>query len=96
MVHNMTERRNKNNLKLIAMGKSLRTLRLNKNLTISQFSEQIDLSERMISNYENGKNVLSIETIVKIDRSGVFGPLKLRDLFDILVFSIYEDIDSSS
>lgn len=87
----MTIRRNQFNGKLLEIGRRLRSLRKQKKLTISQFAEVIDLSTKMVSNYENGKNVMTIETIVKIHRRKVFEPKTLGELFEILVISIYED-----
>lgn len=89
MVH-MTERTYIFNNNLLKMGKALRTLRQRKGLTISEFAEIVNLSDRIISNYENGKNLITIESIIKIYRSDVFTPLTLSELLDILIVNIYE------
>ncbi|RLU52460.1 XRE family transcriptional regulator [Streptococcus iniae] len=68
----------------------LREMRKKKNLTISKFSELINLSDKIISNYENGKNLITIESIVKIYKSNVFYPMTLTELLDILVVSVFE------
>lgn len=89
----MTIRKEKFNTNILKIGTSLRTLRKRKGLTIAQFAEKVDLSEKIISNYENGKNIISIESIIKIYQSKVYAPLTLTELFDILIIQIYEEND---
>ena len=48
------------------IGDRLRDFRLSKGLTQQQFSERYDLSETTISLIENGKGVLSTETLYRI------------------------------
>lgn len=91
MVPILTTRKNKYNKTLIDMGEALRTLRKQRNLTISQFAEIVDLSDKIISNYERGMNAITIESIVKIYRSNVFAPKTLSEILDIIVVQIIEN-----
>lgn len=74
------------------MGKRLRKLRKSQGLTISQLSEQIGLSDRMVSNYERGENAISLEIIIKIYESKVFEDRSLEELFRFIVIEVYNSI----
>lgn len=74
------------------MGKRLRKLRKSQGLTISQLSEQIGLSGRMVSNYERGENAISLEIIIKIYESKVFEDRSLEELFRFIVIEVYNSI----
>lgn len=71
------------------MGVKLRELRKLHKLTINQLAEALDLSDKIISNYENGHNRMTIETIIKIYRSEVFGYMDLEELLNIFVMDIF-------
>ncbi|SFM14305.1 Helix-turn-helix [Salibacterium qingdaonense] len=72
------------------MGDQLRLLREYNGMTISELAEKIDVSNKMISNYENGYNRITIETIVKIYNNEAFGNMELEEIFRILVINIFE------
>lgn len=73
------------------MGKQLKFLRKQNNLTISQVAELLDLSDKIISNYENGYNYITIETIIKIYKTNAFGNRDLNELLQIFIIDIFED-----
>lgn len=78
--------------RIFEMGKRLRKLRKSQGLTISQLSEQIGLSDRMVSNYERGENAISLEIIIKIYESKVFEDRSLEELFRFIVIEVYNSI----
>lgn len=86
----MTIRKQLYNEKLVKVGIALRAIREKKGLTIAQFAEEVDLSDRTISNYELGKNYMTIESIVKITESPVCD-FTLTEILDILIVQIFED-----
>lgn len=73
------------------VGKNLRILRKKYNLTIENFAEKVHLSSRSISNYENGNNTITIESLVKIYESNIYREsfTSLNELFDALINSAY-------
>lgn len=50
----------------VSIGNMIRKYRKNKNLTLLQLSEMIDVSESFIGQIERGKNKPSLETIINI------------------------------
>ncbi len=88
----MTERKNTLNIKndpYYLMGRKLRLLRKKEELTIEELAEKLDLSSKIISNYENGKNKMTIDTIIKIDRNMVFEDKSLEELVQIFILDIF-------
>ncbi|WP_239773091.1 helix-turn-helix transcriptional regulator [Mammaliicoccus sp. I-M36] len=71
------------------MGRKLRLLRKKEELTIEELAEKLDLSSKIISNYENGKNKMTIDTIIKIDRNMVFEDKSLEELVQIFILDIF-------
>lgn len=73
------------------VGNNLRTLRQMHHLTIDAFAEKVHLSSRSISNYENGNNTITIESLVKIYESNIYREsfTSLNELFDALINSAY-------
>ncbi|HLQ82502.1 MAG TPA: helix-turn-helix transcriptional regulator [Pseudogracilibacillus sp.] len=74
----------------VEMGKKLRLLRKYHHLTISDLAERLDLSDKIISNYENGYNRMTIETLVLIYDSEAFGQIDLEELLQIFILDIFE------
>ena len=54
------------NDRIIQMGDRLKALRNIEKLTVEELAERLEISPRMVYNYENGSNVLSIEIIVRM------------------------------
>lgn len=77
----------------IEVGKTLRRLRKNKHFTIEEFAELTNLSPKTISNYENGKNTLSIATIIAIHESEEYSDQDLIDLFQLLIEDNYHKLN---
>lgn len=73
------------------VGSKIKELRKNANMTIDEFSEATNLSHRTISNYENGKNTISIQSLIKIYESIPFHDKynNLDELFTALISSSY-------
>lgn len=87
----MTERKNSgSNNRIYSMGAMLGKLRILENMTIEQLAEALSVSTRMIYNYENGKNILSLEMIVKIYERKIFSDRSLEELVDIFIVQIYK------
>jgi len=72
------------------MGSKLKKLRKEHGMTIADLAERIDLSEKIISNYENGYNRMTIETIIRIYNFETFGPRSLEELLQIFILEIFE------
>lgn len=72
------------------MGRRLKEMRENRCLTISQVAEAIDVSNKTISNYENGHNRMTIETIIRINKSNLFEDLDLDELLRVFIVDIFE------
>lgn len=84
MVYRTTLVDDSNVMDIIA--KRIKELRVNQNLTIDQLSDQTQISERMFGNYENARNLITIETIVKLFNAQVFEDhLDLEDLVNVLI-----------
>ena len=84
MVYRTTSVDDSNVMDIIA--ERIKELRLNQNLTIDQLSDQTQISERMYGNYENARNLITIETIVKLFNAQVFEDhLDLEDLVNVLI-----------
>lgn len=49
-----------------SIGKKIRALRINHNLSQEQFAEAVEMSREHISCIENGKNTISIDSLYKI------------------------------
>lgn len=87
----MTERKTINsNNRLYSMGTMLGKLREHDNMTIEELAESLGVSTRMIYNYENGKNIISLEMIVKIYERKIFTNRTLEELVDIFIIQIYK------
>lgn len=89
----MTNRNNIFNPKLKRMGDTLRILRIKNGLTIARLSELTNISEKMIGNYENARNLMTIETIIKLYYSEAFED-KDRSLIDyctLFIVDIFEN-----
>ncbi|CZQ80405.1 helix-turn-helix domain-containing protein [Trichococcus collinsii] len=87
----MTKRKKMSkNDRISQMGKQLSGLRNKERLTIEELAEKLDVSSRMIYNYENGYNVISIEVIVKMYERKVFKDRTLEELADIFIIQIYK------
>lgn len=80
----------------ILAGKQLRKLRKLSGLTITDFSEHLNLSPKIISNYENGHNRLSTASIIALYESGILYNYDLAELFQILVIEPYNHMKSKS
>lgn len=78
------------NDRISQMGKQLSGLRNKERLTIEELAEQLDVSSRMIYNYENGYNTISVEVIVKMYERKVFKDRTLEELVDIFIIQIYK------
>ena len=65
-------------------------LRQIEGLTIEELAEQLDVSSRMIYNYETGSNAISVEVLVKMYERKVFKDRSLKELVDIFIIQIYE------
>ncbi len=78
------------NDRVIQMGNQLKELRKIEKLTIEELSEKLDVSPRMIYNYENGNNVLSIEMIVRMYERRIFKERTLEELLEIFIIQIYK------
>ena len=86
----MTKRKEMSkNDRISQMGKQLSGLRNKERLTIEELAEQLDVSSRMIYNYENGYNAISVEVIVKMYERKVFKDRNLEELVDIFIIQIY-------
>lgn len=72
------------------MGSILRELRRREKLTISNLAELLDMSEKIISNYENGYNYMTLETILTIYKSDFLVDYDLEDLLQIFVLDIFD------
>ncbi|MDT2847474.1 helix-turn-helix transcriptional regulator [Enterococcus thailandicus] len=72
------------------MGRQLYMLRQIEGLTIEELAEQLDVSSRMIYNYETGSNAISVEVLVKMYERKVFKDRSLKELVDIFIIQIYE------
>lgn len=87
----MTKRKKMSlNDRISKMGRRLYQLREIEGLTIEELSEQLDVSPRMVYNYETGSNALSIEVIVKLYERKVFKDRTLEELVDIFIIQIYK------
>lgn len=73
----------------IRVGNTLRDLRKSKHFTIEEFAELTNLSPKTISNYENGKNTISIATLIAIHESNEYNNWELTDLFQYLIEDNY-------
>jgi len=71
------------------MGGKLRILREQHNMTISQLAETIQVSNKTISNYENGHNRMTIETLIKLYNTRAFGEFELEELLQIFIVDIF-------
>lgn len=99
MVYRTTQVADTNILEIIA--EKLKFLRTQNNLTIDQLADQAQISERMYGNYENARNLITIETIVKLFNAQVFDDhLDLEDLIQVLIidsikesYGIDDDVD---
>ena len=78
------------NDRISQMGKQLSGLRNKERLTIEELAEKLDVSSRMIYNYENGYNTISVEVIVKMYERKVFKDRTLEELVDIFIIQIYK------
>lgn len=78
------------NDRIIQMGDRLKALRNIEKLTVEELAERLEISPRMVYNYENGSNVLSIEIIVRMYEKNIFEGRSLEELFEILVIQIYK------
>lgn len=78
------------NDRVIQMGNQLKELRKVERMTVEELSEKLDVSPRMIYNYENGNNILSIEMIVRIYEINVFKERSLEELVEIFIIQIYK------
>lgn len=78
------------NDKFIKMGEALRILRKKENLTINKLSETLNKSEKIISNYENGYNHMTLETIITIYESDFLNDYSLEELLHIFIIEIFE------
>ncbi len=71
------------------MGNTLRNFRKHKGMTIEQLAEALSVSTRMIYNYENGKNIISLETIVLMYERNIF-ERTLEELVDSFIIEIFK------
>lgn len=78
------------NDRIIQMGDRLKALRNIEKLTVEELAERLEISPRMVYNYENGSNVLSIEIIVRMYEKNIFEGRSLEELLEILVIQIYK------
>lgn len=78
------------NDKFIKMGEALRILRKKENLTINKLSETLNKSEKIISNYENGYNHMTLETIITIYESDFLNDYSLEELLHIFIIEIFD------
>ena len=76
------------NDRIIQMGDRLKALRNIEKLTVEELAERLEISPRMVYNYENGSNVLSIEIIVRMYEKNIFEGRSLEELLEILVIQI--------
>ncbi len=67
-------------LSMDLLGRSIRTLRKERNLTQEQLGELVGVQKAQISKLENGTNSATIDTILK-----VFSALKAEIQFNIIV-----------
>lgn len=68
------------------MGGRLKELRLKQQLTLEELEERVNISSRMLGNYERGDNVITIETIIKLYNAQVFDDyLDIEDLVQVLI-----------
>lgn len=74
----------------LQMGKKLNELRKKENLSITELSETLDLSTKIISNYENGWNRMTLETILSIYESDFANDYDLDTLTQIFIVDIFE------
>lgn len=88
----MVKRRNlaSNSDPFVQMGFKLKELRQLNGLSISELAETVDLSEKSISNYENGYNRITIETIVTIYQQKALGERELEELLEIFIVDIFK------
>ncbi|MEQ7071617.1 helix-turn-helix transcriptional regulator [Enterococcus avium] len=87
----MTKRKKiHSNDRISQMGRQLYMLRQIEGLTIEELAEQLDVSSRMIYNYETGSNAISVEVLVKMYERKVFKDRSLKELVDIFIIQIYE------
>ncbi len=64
----------------------MREFRQHFNKSIAEFSEECSISPRQLSNYERGKNIPSIDSLVKMSQNEeIKAEYTLEDLFRILV-----------
>lgn len=89
----MTNRKDIFNPKLKRMGDTLKALRKKNGLTIARLSEITDISEKMIGNYENARNLMTIDTIVKLYYSKAFEnrDRNLADFCTLFIVDIFEN-----
>ena len=52
-----------NNIKI---GENIHNARMNKNISINQLSNEIEISEETLTNYEAGKKLPNLENCIKI------------------------------
>lgn len=87
----MTIRQTGNEFAMI-LGDKVRILRKNTKLTMDDFAEKAGISVRSLSNIENGYNIMSIETLIKISNIEEID-MNLLELFEALIISVHIEID---
>lgn len=75
--------------RILQMGEQLRKLRKYHKLTINELAEYIQVSSKMVSNYENGNNVISLEIIIRIYESNAFEGRTLEEIIRLLILDVY-------
>lgn len=64
----MTNNNTNNNNIIINFGNNLKNLRTENNITMQELSDKLGLSRQIISNYENGRKLPNLYSLVQISR----------------------------
>lgn len=73
------------------VGERIRELRKEYGMTIDQFAEITDLSNKTISNYENGKNTITIPSLINIYKAFDSHFNDVNEVFIALVYPAYKE-----
>lgn len=74
----------KMNEKLALVGRKIKFLRIERHITQTGLAEQLDLSQTHLSNIENGKTVVTLQTL-----------FKLSELFNCKVADFFTELDKA-
>lgn len=79
-----------NNDPYLQMGIQLRNLRKKEGYTIEELAEILNVSSKIISNYENGYNRMTLDSILNIYYSEFAADLDLSTLSEIFIIDIFK------